>query len=66
MHRVPVNSPLESGLLTKAMPLGLDMVTSSVKHNYQVPPDHPAMQCLEDCLKLGGFEAIMRVREFDA
>ena len=49
------------------MPLGLDMVIGSVKRNYQqLPPDHPAMQCLEDCLKLGGFEAIMRVREFYA
>lgn len=61
----PVKSPLESALLTKAMPLGLDMVIGSVKRNYQrLPPDHPAMQCVEDCLKLGGFEAIMRVREF--
>ena len=61
----PVKSPLESAFLTKAMPLGLDMVIGSVKRHYQLlPPDHPAMQCLEDCLKLGGFEAIMRVREF--
>jgi cobalamin-dependent methionine synthase I len=61
----PVKSPLESAFLTKAMPLGLDMVIGSVKRNYRLlPPDHPAMQCLEDCLRLGGFEAIMRVREF--
>lgn len=61
----PVKGPLESAFLTKAMPLGLDMVIGSVKRNYQLlPPDHPAMQCLEDCLKLGGFESVMRVREF--
>lgn len=63
----PVKSPLESAFLTKAMPLGLDMVIGSVKRKYRLlPPDHPAMQCVEDCLKLGGFEAIMRVREFYA
>ena len=60
-----VKGPLESAFLTKAMPLGLDMVIGSVQRNYELlPPDHPAMQCLEDCLRLGGFESIMRVREF--
>ena len=63
----PLRSPLQSAFLTKAMPLGLDMVIGSVKRKYQLlASDHPAMQCLEDCLKLGGFEAIMRVREFYA
>ncbi len=61
----PVKGPLESAFLTKAMPLGLDMVIGSVKRNYELlPADHPAMLCLEDCLRLGGFESIMRVREF--
>ena len=63
----PVKGPLESAFLTKAMPLGLDMVIGSVKRQYNLlPPDHPAMKCLEDCLKLDGFESIMRVREFYA
>lgn len=63
----PVKGPLESAFLTKAMSLGLDMVIGSVKRKYErLSPDHPAMQCVEDCLKLGGFEAIMRVREFYA
>lgn len=63
----PVKGPLESAFLTRAMPLGLDMVIGSVKRNYErLAPDHPAMTCLEDCLKLGGFESIMRVREFYA
>ena len=49
------------------MPLGLDMVIGSVKRNYQrLAADHPAMRCLEDCLEQGGFESIMRVREFYA
>ncbi|MCR4414315.1 MAG: dihydropteroate synthase [Thermoguttaceae bacterium] len=61
----PVKGPLENAFLTKAMPLGLDMIIGSVKRVYEtLPPEHPAMQCLEDCLRLGGFEAILRVREF--
>jgi len=49
------------------MPLGLDMVIGSVKRKYEIlPSDHPAMRCLEDCLKLDGFEVLMRVREFYA
>ena len=61
----PLKGPLESAFLTKAMPLGLDMVIGSVKRKYGLlPPDHPAMICLEDCLRLSGFEVIMRVREF--
>ncbi len=61
----PVKGPLESAFLAKAMPLGLDMVIGSVKRNYEVlPSDHPAMLCLEECLKLSGFDVLMRVREF--
>ncbi len=61
----PVKGPLESAFLTKAMPLGLDMVIGSVKRKYQLlQPDHPAMVCLEECLKLDGFDVLMRVREF--
>ncbi len=61
----PVKGPLESAFLAKAMPLGLDMVIGSVKRNYEVlAPEHPAMRCIEDCLKLSGFDVLMRVREF--
>lgn len=61
----PVKGPLESAFLTKAMPLGLDTVIGSVKRNYRLlPSDHPAMLCLEDCLRLGGFASIMRLRDF--
>ena len=60
-----VRSPLESAFLTRTMPLGLDYVIGSVKRKYEIlSDDHPAMQCFDDCVKLGGFEAIMRVREF--
>jgi cobalamin-dependent methionine synthase I len=61
----PVKSALESAFLTKAMPLGLDMVVGSVIRNYQtLPAGHPALVCLEDCLRLGGFEVIGRIQEF--
>jgi 5-methyltetrahydrofolate--homocysteine methyltransferase len=61
----PVKSPLESALLTRAMPLGLDHVIGSVKRNYEIlSDDHPAQQCFDDCLKLSGFDAISRVRKF--
>ena len=61
----PVKSPLESAFLKRVMPLGLDYVIGSVKRNYEIlPDDHPAQQCFDDCVKLGGFDAIMRVRKF--
>ena len=61
----PVKSSLESAFLTKTLPLGMDHVIGSVKRDYNLlPPEHPAMKCLEDCITLGGFEAIMRVMEF--
>jgi hypothetical protein len=49
------------------MPLGLDMVIGSVKRKYEkLAADHPAMVCLNECLKLQGFDVLMRVREFYA
>jgi hypothetical protein len=63
----PTKSPLESAFLTRTMPLGLDFVIGSVKRNYEIlPDDHPAQQCFDDCVKLGGFDVIMRVRKFYA
>jgi cobalamin-dependent methionine synthase I len=63
----PVKGPLESAFLTKAVPLGLDTVIGSVKRKYELlPPDSPALVCLEDCLKATGFDVLMRVREFYA
>ena len=60
-----IRSALESALLTKLMPLGLNMVVGSVHRNYRLlPPDHPAMACLEDVLALDGIEAVMRVQTF--
>jgi len=60
-----VKGPLESAFLTRAMPLGLDFVIGSVKRNYETLPEgHPALVCLDGCVQRGGFESIMRVREF--
>jgi cobalamin-dependent methionine synthase I len=61
----PVKSALESAFLTKAMPLGLDMVVGSVARNYQLlPAGHPALVCLEECLRLEGYEVVGRIMEF--
>jgi cobalamin-dependent methionine synthase I len=61
----PVRSALESAFITKAMPRGLDTIIGSVKRNYALlPPDHPAMACLDDVLRMDSFEAIERVRQF--
>lgn len=60
-----VKSSLESAFLTKAMALGLDAVIGSVKRKYQLlPPEHPAMQCLDACLDTYGFEVLMCVQTF--
>lgn len=62
---MPVKNALENGFLTIATPLGLDHVIGSVKRQYDLlPADHPAMLCIHDCLKLDGFDVIMRVQEF--
>jgi len=63
----PVKGPLESAFLTMAMPLGLNMIVGSVKRKYMIlPQDHPAMQCLQDALKLEGLDVIMRVMSYIA
>jgi 5-methyltetrahydrofolate--homocysteine methyltransferase len=63
----PVKSALESAFLTMAMPMGLDMIIGSVKRKYEIlPPDHPAMKCLTDVLKLDGVEVVERVQQFYA
>ena len=62
---IPVKSSLESAFLTRMMPFGLDYVIGSVNRNYEILPDaHPAMQCFDECVKLGGFDALMQVRKF--
>ena len=61
----PTRGPLESAFLTIAVPLGLDFIIGSVKRKYELlPSDHPALVCLQDCLRLEGFDVIMRVQEF--
>ena len=63
----PVKGPLESAFLTRAMPLGLDWIIGSMSRKYDIlPADHPAMACLEDVLRLDGFDAVMRVKDFYA
>ncbi len=62
---MPVKSALESAFLTRAMPLGVDMVIGSVKRKYRrLEDDHPALQCFDEVLTLEGFDTIMRVQDF--
>lgn len=61
----PVKSPLESALLTIAFPLGLDYVVGSVKRKYErLSEDSEALQVVRECMELGGFASIKRVRKF--
>lgn len=61
----PVKGPLQNAFLTKAVPLGLDMIVAGTGRKYQfLPPEHPAMQCIEDCLTHSGTKAVLRVRQF--
>ena len=61
----PVKGALESAFLTLAMPLGLDMIIGSMLRRYELlPAGHPALVCLQDILRLEGFDTILRVIQF--
>ena len=61
----PVKAPLASAFLTRAMPLGLDMIIGSAKLPYALlPENHPALQCFDDCLAAEGFDVLIRVQDF--
>jgi cobalamin-dependent methionine synthase I len=61
----PVKAPLASAFLTRAMPLGLDMVIGSVKQAYTLLPEgHPALQCFDACLVAEGFDVLVLVQDF--
>jgi hypothetical protein len=47
------------------VPLGLDMIIGAADRDYKLlPPGDDARQCLEDFLKIGGVEGVMRLQEF--
>ena len=61
----PVKGPLESAFLTLAMPHGLDTIIGSTVRKYEIlPAGHPALACLEDILKLEGYDTLMRLKEY--
>jgi len=63
----PVKGPLESAFLTLAMPLGLDTIIGSTVRKYEIlPAGHPARTCLEDILRLDGYDTLLRLKEFYA
>jgi cobalamin-dependent methionine synthase I len=61
----PVKGPLESAFLTLAMPRGLDTIIGSTVRKYEIlTAGHPALVCLEDILKLEGYDTLVRLKEF--
>jgi len=61
----PVKGPLESAFLTLAMPRGLDTIIGSTVRKYEIlPAGHPALACLDDILKLEGYDTLMRLKEY--
>jgi cobalamin-dependent methionine synthase I len=63
----PVKGPLESAFLTLAMPRGLDTIIGSTVRKYEIlEAGHPALECLEDILKLDGYDTLMRLNKFYA
>jgi methylenetetrahydrofolate reductase (NADPH) len=61
----PVKTPLQNAFLTKAVPLGLDMIIGAADRDYKIlPPGDDALACLEEALAMSEIEAIMRVQKF--
>ncbi len=49
------------------MPRGLDTIIGSTVRKYEIlPAGHPALACLEDILKLEGYDTLVRLKEFYA
>lgn len=62
---LPLRSALESAFLTLAMPLGVDMIIGSMARRYEkLPRGHPALECLGDFVRMDGFDAILRLKDF--
>jgi methylenetetrahydrofolate reductase (NADPH) len=60
-----VKTPLQNAFLTKAMPLGLDMIIGAADREYRIlKPGDDALACLEEFLTLDDIEATLRVKDF--
>jgi methylenetetrahydrofolate reductase (NADPH) len=60
-----VKTPLQNAFLTKAMPLGLDMIIGAADREYRIlKPGDDALVCLDEFLALEDVEATLRVKEF--
>ncbi|MAE66203.1 MAG: hypothetical protein CMJ18_18185 [Phycisphaeraceae bacterium] len=56
---------LECAFLTRALPLGLDLVVGSRDARYELLAEgHPALQCLDEALAMRGYDVMIRVFEF--
>lgn len=60
-----VKTPLQNAFLTKAVPLGLDMIIGAADREYRLlKPGDDALVCLDEFLALEDVEATIRVKEF--
>lgn len=62
---LPVKGPLESAFLTRAVPLGLDMIIGSVKRRYARLEDADlALRCVDRMSLAAGFDSLLAVKDF--
>jgi hypothetical protein len=60
-----VKTPLQNAFLTRAMPLGLDMIIGAADRDYRLlKPGDDALVCLDEFLALDDIEATLRVKDF--
>ena len=60
-----VKTPLQNAFLTRAIPLGLDMIIGAADREYRIlKPGDDALVCLDEFLALEDVEATIRVKEF--
>jgi cobalamin-dependent methionine synthase I len=61
----PIRLALENAFLTLAVPLGLDYIIGSLAKDYRLlAPTDSAYQAVVEAVERGGFETIIRIRQF--
>lgn len=61
----PIKIALENAFLTLAVPLGLNYIIGNVAKDYKLLNEtNPAYKAVTEAIELGGFESIMRIRQF--
>ncbi len=61
----PIRAQVENAFLTLAIPIGLDYIIGNVNRDYCLLDEtHPAYRAVLEAIQRGGFETIVRIREF--